>query len=852
MRRSAWLLPLAALAVWVAAVAWPVAGTAGAILTMPQTSVEVRPTGELLLRSAAWSLLISGGAVLLGWAPGRVLGKALARGRGTGAAMLMLAPICLPAYVIFYAWWQSWPPGTLVHDWALAGGAHRVRLVKDLTLFLGLACWSWPLVAWCVAGSVSTTPAQREESLLVDGAGPAARAIDRLRCDGPGLALGGLIVFLMTFGNTTCFDLAEIFTYGNELRAIEALGATPRDTLQAGLGAAVSGLLGAIAVWAMMAPRLGRPALRTLPASRGAMATATLTWIAAVGVPVGLMTWGLAGRGAVARAREFASLYGPDLVASLGLAALSGVMAAIVAGGMLVLWQSESRFIRGAGNVMTLGWLLTALVPGTLVGAALEAAYNAGAFASAGAQSPGGAFVSGMSESNTPLLASVYHSPVIVILGHLARFAFVAALLGRWMAARETPALRDQRRLDGDGSLAGLWRTAGPRLRAAALGAGAIVMVLSLSEIAVTAQVHPPSTRAPISLAVLHAMHYQRPYTVMIASLALVALAVAAAATVMALGAAARRVAGGFSAAVIAGAALIGLPGCAPSGAPDTPLDATVMFGAAGQAMGQFNYPRAIAVDDAERCVYVVDKTARVQRFDFEGTPLGQWRLPEWEMGKPTGLNVGPNGHVYVADTHYFRVIEYDDQGQEVRRFGGYGQEPGQFIYPTDIEFGPAGELYVSEYGGNDRVQVFAPDGAVLFSFGSFGPDAGQFNRPQSMIFNADRTELFIADACNHRIVVVDPRGKVLRQFGRPGQEPGALSYPYDLMVLGDGSLLVCEFGNNRLQRFTPDGRSLGVYGRLGFGRGELQYPWGVDGTPDEIFVVDSGNNRVQMFRSPA
>ena len=40
--------------------------------------------------------------------------------------------------------------------------------------------------------------------------------------------MGGLLVALVTFNNTTSFDLAQIFTFGNELRAIDAAGATPR------------------------------------------------------------------------------------------------------------------------------------------------------------------------------------------------------------------------------------------------------------------------------------------------------------------------------------------------------------------------------------------------------------------------------------------------------------------------------------------------------------------------------------------------------------------------------------------------------------------------------------------------
>ena len=165
------------------------------------------------------------------------------------------------------------------------------------------------------------------------------------------------------------------------------------------------------------------------------------------------------------------------------------------------------------------------------------------------------------------------------------------------------------------------------------------------------------------------------------------------------------------------------------------------------------------------------------------------------------------------------------------------------------MAFGPKNRLYVSEYGGHDRIQVFSPAGEYLFEFGAFGAGEGEFDRPQSAVFNDRRTELYIADACNHRIIVVDPAGRLLRTFGGPGIGRGELHYPYGLDLLPDGTLLVAEFGNNRVQRFSPDGESLGLFGRLGAAEGELRYPWGVTSVEDTVFILDSGNNRVQTIR---
>ncbi|HRP62521.1 MAG TPA: SMP-30/gluconolactonase/LRE family protein [Phycisphaerales bacterium] len=292
--------------------------------------------------------------------------------------------------------------------------------------------------------------------------------------------------------------------------------------------------------------------------------------------------------------------------------------------------------------------------------------------------------------------------------------------------------------------------------------------------------------------------------------------------------------------------------GCGRSDAENPePLRTRYIFGSAGHALGQFHYPRAIAVDRERKFIYIVDKSARIQRYGFDGTPHLAWQMPEWQLGKPVGLSVSPDGRVFVADTHYFRVVVFDSEGNELMRFGEYGEGPGQFIYTTHVAFGPEGRLYVAEYGGHDRIQVFDADANYLFEFGTFGVEHGQYNRPQSIVFNDDLTELYIADACNHRIVVTDPQGNVLRIFGGAGRGHGQLGFPYDIMLLPDGAMLVCEFHNARIQKFSAQGQPLGVWGRLGFREGELRFPWGVDGDEQTTFVLDSGNNRVQVIRTP-
>lgn len=837
MLRSARLLPATAGLLWLAAVGAPLLFGGFALLATPRTDVTTHNAGQVFATSCLWGLMVATGATLIGWAPGRLLGKSLHHRGYPLLAAAMLGPICLPAYVVFFAWWQSWPADSALFAWAAERGL-RV-LARHGTLLLGLLCWSWPLVAWCVAGSASLAPRRGDELLILDGASLPRRMLAMLRSDRRGLCVGFLLVFLVTFNNTTCFDLAEIFSFGNELRAVAALGGSVSDVLISGLPAIFIAVGGAAVVWGSLSGRPARTPGSVSPSGRLSVVAAAAIWLFTVACPLTLVTVNLAQRGGIGgHLRQFLDLYGMSTVVTYSMAATAAAISAVLAIGLARAWHDTDRSVRAAGHVIALSWLLAAAVPGTIVGVALEAAYNRGV-----------------------LQNLVYSTPAILVMGYLARFGFVAVLMGRWIASRESRGLADLRRIDGAETVLGWFQASRPRIVAGATAAAAVVFVLCLGEIPVVSQVHPPG-QGPLSMAVLNAMHYQRPETVVIASLltaavaALVALFVA---IVWLPGQVTRRllqsparIARGLLIGVFVGA-LAATAGCAPTDPENQkPLRPRITFGIAGTGMGQFNYPRGIAVDRERRLIYIVDKTARIQRFGFDGVPQTQWRMPEWESGKPTGLNVAPDGRVFVADTHYFRVIAFDQEGKELLRFGSYGQEDGQFIYPTDIEFAPDGRLYVSEYGGNDRVQVFTAEGEFLFTFGSHGDGPDQFDRPQSMMFNEDHTELFIADACNHRIVVVDPQGNLLRILGGTGRGAGELAYPYDLVLLEDGSILASEYGNHRIQRLaSSDGRCLGLFGRLGRAEGELQYPWGVDRCGETVFVLDSGNSRVQVIRSP-
>lgn len=271
-------------------------------------------------------------------------------------------------------------------------------------------------------------------------------------------------------------------------------------------------------------------------------------------------------------------------------------------------------------------------------------------------------------------------------------------------------------------------------------------------------------------------------------------------------------------------------------------------FGGLGLGDGRFSYPRGIAAAP-DGCIFVVDKTGRVQRFSAEGKFETSWRMPISDAGKPVGLKVHPDGRLFVADTHYHRVMIFDRDGKQLGEFGSLGDGDGQFQLPTDIAFDAKGFIYVSEYYANDRITKWSPDFTFIKSFGREPIEGKQLSRPTGLIIDNEQT-LWTADACNHRLVRYSLDGEVLRVIGQYGREPGQMRYPYDISLTPEGNLLVCEYEGNRLQWLTKEGRPLQTWGTSGRKPGELWAPWGATYGPNGlVYACDSLNERVQIVK---
>lgn len=178
----------------------------------------------------------------------------------------------------------------------------------------------------------------------------------------------------------------------------------------------------------------------------------------------------------------------------------------------------------------------------------------------------------------------------------------------------------------------------------------------------------------------------------------------------------------------------------------------------------------------------------------------------------------------------------------------GPGPGAGQLDGPAGVDVGPDGSVYVAEEG-NSRISKFAPSGAFERAWGkNVDPAggtgfevcttacqagtggfaaAGEFGSPSDVAVAPDGAAVYVADSTNRRVMQFNPDGTFVRAWGRDvtpgggtdfeicsatckagidGEEGGHLSRPDRLAVGPSGDVYVMEGINSRISQFASAG----------------------------------------------
>lgn len=291
-------------------------------------------------------------------------------------------------------------------------------------------------------------------------------------------------------------------------------------------------------------------------------------------------------------------------------------------------------------------------------------------------------------------------------------------------------------------------------------------------------------------------------------------------------------------------------------------------------SFGNLDRPRGLTIDDTNGFMHVVTRESYpvngtinlpfvkvwgVRKFNLNGGLKDQFggSLFLNDLDDPQGIAVDKGGNLFISDPgkDSNAVRQYDLNGNFVPPAANSSEFSG-IKKPYDIAVLRTGVYGVSS-AGNNQVLFYAQDRSTP----ALNPNNLRL-KLESSFSNGLRG---ICVDGNDNVYVIDSNagaGKVIQKYDAYGRlvlyfgytsssrAGGHFSNPTDLAIDNrNGEIYVVDSGNNRVQRFNRDGSFLSEFGAMGQANGKFNSPHSIALDKEGyIYVSDTNNNRVQKF----
>lgn len=263
-------------------------------------------------------------------------------------------------------------------------------------------------------------------------------------------------------------------------------------------------------------------------------------------------------------------------------------------------------------------------------------------------------------------------------------------------------------------------------------------------------------------------------------------------------------------------------------------------------------YPPA---PEVPRYAYAGELTGEVN-FRREGEDTRGWLRRAWDvitgidsadaprrvLQRPVAGVSDASGRIYVTDMSRQAVFVFDEPAGELRIWDK-ALGTVNFSAPTGIALGAGGDLLIAD-AELGLIARLAPDGQPKGTIGK-----GLLRRPTGLAYDPQQGLIYVADTHAHDVKVFDDQGGLVQVIGRRGERAGEFNYPTHV-AFARGELYVTDSVNSRVQVFRADGEVLDrQFGQRGLYVGNLVRPKGVavDGE-GHVYVVEGYYDHVLVF----